>query len=157
MQPLAKLPLRDLLRRKEAVEQALGVAQPALWQELILLNTLISNFDSSDQEKPYAQVKWPKTAIPMCLERNQAWMTRAQIQRDLESGGFVFESETFPNLLADALRYHHSRGTLARRDEHGNIIKPGSIKPGSRNPNERWGLPEWVKNPKIGELKEISK
>lgn len=155
MQPISTKSLRDLVRGREAVVRRLEEREPALMQELRLYDTAISHYDRQG-EKPYASIKWPKNAIPLCLERNQAWMTREEIQRDLEAGGFVFDPFTFPQLLSDALRYHTRRGTLARRDVQGNSIATGSHKPHAKFQNDVFGLSEWVNDPAIRTLKENS-
>jgi hypothetical protein len=80
-------------------------------------------------------------------------MTREQIQKDLEAGGFVYDPETFPQLLSDALRYHSRKGTIIRRDEDGTIIEPGAHKPHTRFRKEQFGLAEWAK---VKRGKEIS-
>lgn len=156
MQPISDMSLAELVRRREEVSRELREREPLRMQELDLYDAAIRSYDRRG-DKPYAAIKWPKTAIPMCLARNRAWMTREQIQRDLEAGGFVFDPVAFPQLLSDALRYHSRNGTLARRTATGEIIRPGSHKPHTRFANEQFGLSEWVKDSTIPALKEIPK
>lgn len=152
--PFSNMSLRDLIRRCEETERALECREPTLFGRYRLLRQAIESFERTP-DKPYASVKWPRDAILLCLERHGMWMTRRQIKRDLELGGFIFEPETFDNLLADALRYHASRGTLARRDQTGALIPPGNYTPGTRFRNEQYGLAAWVNDRSVGELQEI--
>lgn len=151
---IANLSLRDLDRRIDEVAAALKYREPLLFGEYLLLLDAKAKFDRSP-DKPYAEVKYPRAAILLCLERNGKWMTRKQIRRDLETGGFVIvDPEAFDNLLAAALRYHTKTGKLAHRTEDGKLINRNSLKLNTRFRNEEFGLAEWVKLGKLDSLKE---
>lgn len=150
---IANMSVRDLIRRSDELERALESREPLLFPEYRLVRHALENIDRKP-EKPYAGVRYPRAAILLCLQRNGKWMTRRQIRRDLEIGGFVFDPETFDNLLAAALRYHTSTGKLARRDEDGKIIRQGHHKLNTRFRNEEFGLAEWVKQGNLESLKE---
>lgn len=156
MKPITEMSLRELLLRRDEVNRVLEQKEPGLVAEQRLLDQAIANFDKAG-ERPYARVKWPKDAIVLCLQRNRAWMTKAQIQHDLEVGGFVFNAGSFSGLLSDGLRYHASAGRIVRRDEHGRLISAGTHKPHARYPNEQFGLAEWKDDVRVGTFRPESK
>jgi hypothetical protein len=141
----------DLIRGREAVVRKLEEREPVLMLELRLYDAALAQIEPKPQplpEKPYAGIRQPKNAIPVCLKRNNRWMTRFDIMSDLESGGYAIDNrEKFANQLSDALRYHTRRGSLIRRDEAGNLITEGEQKPHFRFKNEEYGLPEWNVKP----------
>jgi hypothetical protein len=157
MKPFSKMTLRELFKRQEVLDREMDSGPCSeTWREWKLLQEVI---DKRDEPAPtpiptthdtYAQIRWPKVAIPLCLKRNHRWMTREEIKSDLETGGFVIDNAfTFSALLSDALRYHSGRGSLIRRDQDGNLIKQGAYKSHTRFPNEQYGLPEWLDEPPV--------
>jgi hypothetical protein len=151
MEPISTMSHDDLVRGREAVVRKLEEREPVLMLELRLYDAALAQIGPKPEppaEKPYAGIRQPKNVIPVCLKRNNRWMTRYDIMSDLANGGYAIDNPAkFPNQISDALRYHTRRGSLIRRDEAGNLIEESGLKRHFRFKNEEYGLPAWNEKP----------
>jgi hypothetical protein len=130
MQPLA------LLEKQHAqIMSELEAIAPEQVKKLRLLDVMI-RAAKQGMDKTYAGSRGMISAIELCLNLHEAWMTKDQIASALAAGGYPLAEGTGRMLVGDAVKYHGKTGRLARNEE---LV----------------GLPEWVGKKHIKRLHDV--
>jgi hypothetical protein len=128
-------PLASLEKQHAQVLSELEAIAPELVKKMLLLDVMI-RAAKHGMDKTYAGSRGMISAIELCLNLHEAWMSKDQITNALTAGGYPLAEGTGRMLVGDAVKYHGKTGRLIRKGE---LV----------------GLPEWVGKKQIKPLQDI--